>query len=194
VQYRLRSVSASISGHVFESYEDTLQWVVAHCSPEDWQYIMDMPDLYSLVHPDGQHHHVMLQEESNYRKSGYASSVQARLSLSFKRKIPGFFWAERSAKNGHPFPAISDYSKWESMGIRKGFRDEVEDGDMTLESFLSRSMIVHMTHKVKAHRIFITLLTDSVQHILKLHRMMEAQFLRYRSVLGGGCDNDVHLT
>jgi hypothetical protein len=36
VQSRLRSDSASIAGHVFESYEDTLAWVVAHCSPEDW--------------------------------------------------------------------------------------------------------------------------------------------------------------
>jgi hypothetical protein len=33
-----------------------------------------------------------------------------------------------------------------------------------------------MAHKVEAHRIFLTLLTDSVQHMLKLHRMMEAQF------------------
>jgi hypothetical protein len=56
-----------------------------------------------------------------------------------------------------------------------------------LESSLSRSMSVHMTHKVEAHRIFLTFLTDSVQHMLKLHRMMEAQFFRYRSVLGTGC-------
>jgi hypothetical protein len=35
VKSRLRSDSASISGHVFESYEDTLAWMVAHWSPED---------------------------------------------------------------------------------------------------------------------------------------------------------------
>jgi hypothetical protein len=35
VQFRLRSDYASIAGHVFESYEDTLMWVVMHCSPED---------------------------------------------------------------------------------------------------------------------------------------------------------------
>jgi hypothetical protein len=46
-----------------------------------------------------------------------------------------------------------------------------------------------MMHKVEAHRIFLTLLTDSVQHMLKLHRMMEAQFFLYRSVLGTGCDD-----
>jgi hypothetical protein len=50
-------------------------------------------------------------------------------------------------------------------------------------------MSVHMTHNVEAHRIFLTFLTDSVQHMLKLHRMMEAQFLRYRSVFGTGCDD-----
>jgi hypothetical protein len=60
VQYRLRSDAASVAGHVFESYEDTYQWVVANCSPEDWQYVMDMPALYSLVRPDGQEYDVML--------------------------------------------------------------------------------------------------------------------------------------
>jgi hypothetical protein len=68
VQSPLRSDSASISGHVFESYEDILVWVVAHCSPEDWQYVMDIPALYSLIRPDDQHHDVMLQEESNSRQ------------------------------------------------------------------------------------------------------------------------------
>jgi hypothetical protein len=62
VQSRLRSEYASITGHVFESYKDTLALVVAHCSPEDWQYIMDMPALYNLIRQDGQQHDVMLQE------------------------------------------------------------------------------------------------------------------------------------
>jgi hypothetical protein len=111
VQSRLRSDYASIAGRVFEYYEDTLAWVVAHCSPEDWQYGMDMPALYSLIRPDGQQHDVMLKEEYNSSKAGYTSSAQARLSLSFKMKVPGFFGADRSAKNGHPFSAISDFSK-----------------------------------------------------------------------------------
>jgi hypothetical protein len=46
-----------------------------------------------------------------------------------------------------------------------------------------------MTHKVEAHRIFLTFLTDSVQHMLNLHSLMEAQFFWYRSVLGTGCDD-----
>jgi hypothetical protein len=182
VQSRLRSDSVSIAGHVFESYEDTLAWVVAHCSPEDWQYVMDMLAFYSLIRPDGQQHDVMLQEEFNSSKAGYASSAQARLSRYFKMKVPGIFGADR-------FSAISDFSKWESTGIKKGFQDQVEEGVRALEASLSRSMSVHMTHKVEAHRIFLTLLTDSVQHMLKLHRMMEAQFFRYHSVLGIGCDD-----
>jgi hypothetical protein len=107
----------------------------------------------------------------------------------FQNEGSGIFGADRSTKNGHPFSAISDFSKWESTGIKKGFHDQVEEGARALESSLSRSMSVHMTHKVEAQRIFLTLLTDSVQHMLKLHRMMEAQFFRYRSVLGTGCDD-----
>jgi hypothetical protein len=37
VQSNLRLDAASVAGHVFESYEDTYQWVVANCSPKDWQ-------------------------------------------------------------------------------------------------------------------------------------------------------------
>jgi hypothetical protein len=120
-QSRLRSDSTYIKGNVFKSYEETLQWVVANCSPEDWQYATDMPALYSLVRPDGQEHDVMLQEESNSSKAGYASSAQARLSVSFKMKVPRIFVADRSAKNGHPCSAISDYIKWESTGIERAF-------------------------------------------------------------------------
>jgi hypothetical protein len=49
-------------------------------------------------------------------------------------------------------------------------------------------MSVHTPHKVEAHRIFLTLLMDSVQQMLKLHRMMDAHFQRYRGVLGTGCN------
>jgi hypothetical protein len=46
-----------------------------------------------------------------------------------------------------------------------------------------------MPYKVDAHRIFLTFLTDSVQHMLNLHRMMEAQcFLRYRSAVSWELD------
>jgi hypothetical protein len=89
-------------------------------------------------------------------------------------KVPGIFGADRSAKNGHPFSAISDFIKSKYSGIKKSFRDRVEEGVSSLESSLSRSTSVHLTHKVEDRRILLTLSTDLVQHMLKLHRMMEA--------------------
>jgi hypothetical protein len=56
---------------------------------------MGMPALYILVRPDGQKYDVMLTEESNSSKAGYASSAQARLALSFKTKVPGIFGSDR---------------------------------------------------------------------------------------------------
>jgi hypothetical protein len=126
------------------------------------------------VCPDGHQYEVMLTQDSNSSKYGYASSTQARLSLSFKRKVPVIFGADRSAKNGHHFAAISEYSKWESTGIKKVFWDQVEDGVKALELSLSRRISVHMTHSVEAHRMLLTLLTDSVQQMMKLHLMLDA--------------------
>jgi hypothetical protein len=130
----------------------------------------------------------MPTEESNSSKAGYASSSQARLSLSFKTKVPGIFGADRSARNGHPFSVIYEYSKWESTGIKRGVRAQVDDCVNALEASLSKMMSVHMPQKVEVHRFFLILLMDSVQQMLKLHRTMDAQFQRYRSVLGIGCD------
>jgi hypothetical protein len=45
-----------------------------------------------------------------------------------------------------------------------------------------------MTHKVADHRIFLTLLTESVQQMLKFHRMLDSKCQRYRQVLRVGCD------
>jgi hypothetical protein len=53
--------------------------------------VFDMPALYSLVRPDDQCYHIILEEESNSSKAGYDSSTQARLSLSFKTKFLGIF-------------------------------------------------------------------------------------------------------
>jgi hypothetical protein len=65
----------------------------------------------------------MLTEESNSSKDGYASSAQARFLL--RPTSPGIFGAVGLARNGHPFSANSEYSKWESTGIKRGFRDQV---------------------------------------------------------------------
>jgi hypothetical protein len=54
VQSHLKSDASSVAGHVFESYEETYRWVVAYCRPVDWQCVMDIPALYSLVRPEGQ--------------------------------------------------------------------------------------------------------------------------------------------
>jgi hypothetical protein len=43
-------------------------------------------------------------------------------------------------------------------------------------------------HKHNAHHICLTLLTDSVQQMLKLHHMMDSQFLRYQTVIGTAWD------
>jgi hypothetical protein len=64
----------------------------------------------------------------------------------------------------------------------------VEEGVRALEASTSKTMSVHTTHKVEAHWINLTLLTDSVQQMLKLHLMMDAQLQCYRGVLGVGCD------
>jgi hypothetical protein len=80
VQSRISSDAASFSG----------QWVVENYRPEDWQYVMYMPALYTLVSPDGQNHDMMLTEEYNSSESGYVYSAHARLSLSFQTKVPGF--------------------------------------------------------------------------------------------------------
>jgi hypothetical protein len=70
--------------------------------------------------------------------------------------------------------------KWVSTGTRKGFRDQVEVAVKALEMMMIHRMGVHLVHKTVAHRIFHTSLTDSVQQMLKLHRMMDGQFLQYR--------------
>jgi hypothetical protein len=47
-------------------------------------------------------------------------------------------------------------------------------------------MLVHLVHKHNAHQIFLAVLADSVRQVLKLHRMIDGQFLRYQTVLGIG--------
>jgi hypothetical protein len=116
VQSRLRYDIATISGQVFESYEDTLNWVVANSG---LQYIMDMPALYSLVRPNGQGYIMLLEEESNSNKAGYSSSTQARLAMSFETKVPGIFGGEKLSKNGHPFAVIDGYDKWVSISLKR---------------------------------------------------------------------------
>jgi hypothetical protein len=57
----------------------------------------------------------------------------------------------------------------------------VEEIVRALEASTSKRMSAHMTHKAVAHPIIPTLLMGSIQQILKLHRVMDAQ-------VGVGCD------
>jgi hypothetical protein len=177
-----------VGGHTLESYEDTLKWVAANCSAEDWQYVMNMPALYTIVRPNGKEYDVILQEQSSSSRAGFSSSTQAHLDLSFKTRVLGIFGSDKAAKNGHPFAAIDTYDNLISLGIRQGLRDKVEKSAQALESSISKQMMVHLAHKETAHRILLTLLTASVQELLKLHRMMDFQFLRYCTVMGVACD------
>jgi hypothetical protein len=93
---RIKSEAATIGGITFESYDDTLKGVSQYCHKDDWKYMMDMPDLYSLVKTDDQGHKALLEEQANSTKAGYASAKQARLSLSFQSKIPKIFGPKKN--------------------------------------------------------------------------------------------------
>jgi hypothetical protein len=137
---------------------------------------MDIPALYSMVGPESQKYDVMLIEKYNSSKAGYASSAQGCLSLSFKTRVRGIFRADRSARNGNPFSVIVHCSDWESTGIKKGISDLVEEGARALKASISKTKSVQITNKVEDHQMFLTRLTESVQQMLKLHRMMDAKF------------------
>jgi hypothetical protein len=71
---------------------------------------------------------------------------------------------------------------------REGFGIRVEGGVKALETMVICLMGVPLVRKPLAQRVFTTLLTDSVQQLLKLHRMMDIHFLRYQTVLGTSCE------
>jgi hypothetical protein len=77
LQIELQVVQSRLLSDTFKSYEDTFKWVIANCSTEDWQYVIDMPALYILVWRDGKEYDVPLQEQSHSSKAGFASSTQA---------------------------------------------------------------------------------------------------------------------
>jgi hypothetical protein len=102
--------------------------------------------------------------------------------------VRGIFGGQKVAKNCHPFAAIDSYEKLISAGLKRGFCDQIEEAARTLEATMSNRMLVYLGHKHNAHRIFLTLLTDSVQQMLKLHCMMDIQCMRYQTVLGMACN------
>jgi hypothetical protein len=79
---RIKSESVTIGGVTFELYDDILKWVATHFHKDDWTYVMDMHTLYSLVKADVKNLKALFEEQYHSSKAGYASSKQARLSLS----------------------------------------------------------------------------------------------------------------
>jgi hypothetical protein len=188
---RIKSKAVTIGGITFESYDDTLKWVSRYCHKDDWKYVMDMPALYSLLKTDGQGHKVVLEEQPNSTKAGYASAKQARLSLSFQSKIPEFFGPGRANKTDHPFGEVPTYDKWRSSGSKLGFRASVEDEIRRVETLSTSKMSVQLQNRPEAHRLFLLItLTESVNQMRKFHQIMDGQFLRYREVLGRSSDDD----
>jgi hypothetical protein len=178
----IKREAVAIGGITFESYDNTLKWVSHYCHKDDWKYVMDMPALYSLVKTDGQGHKELLEEQANSTKVGYASAKQARLSLSFQSKIPDFFGPGRANKTDHPFGEVATYDKWCSSGSKLGFRASVEDEIRRVESSTTSKMSVQLRNRPEAHRLFLLMLTQSVNQMRKFHQMLDGQFLRYREV------------
>jgi hypothetical protein len=79
-------------------------------------------------------------------------------------------------------------SGFQKARTHRYFRYQVEEGVKALKIIMISRMSVHLVHKPAAQRILITLLTDYVQQLLKLHRIIYQQFLRYQTVLGTSCD------
>jgi hypothetical protein len=105
---------------------------------------MDMPALYSLVKTDGKNLKALLEEQSHSSKAGYASSKQARLSLSFQCNIPEVFGPGKENKMDHPFGDGATYSKWRSTGNNQCFRASVEDEIRRVEASTTTKMSVQL--------------------------------------------------
>jgi hypothetical protein len=177
---RIKSEAVTIGGITFESYDGTLKWVYQYCHKDDWKYVMDIPALYSLVKTDGQGHKALLEEQANSTKVGYASTKQARLSLSFQSKIPEIFGPGKTNKTDHPFGEVATYDKWRSSGSKLGFRASVEDEIRRVEASTTSKMSVQLRNRPEAHRLFLLMLTESVNQMCKIHQMLDGKFLRYR--------------
>jgi hypothetical protein len=99
---------------------------------------------------------------------------------------------DTAAKHWHHSAAIDTYDKWVSLGIRQGFRDKVKKIGPGFGIFNFKTndgaLGAQGDREQTAHRIFLTLLAESVQQLLKLHRRIDCQLLRYRTVLGTLCD------
>jgi hypothetical protein len=66
----------------------------------------------------------------------------------------------------------------------------VEDNLKRVDASTTTKMSVQLRSRPEAHRLFLLILTDSVNHMFKFHQMLDGQFLRYREVLAPSSDDD----
>jgi hypothetical protein len=90
----------------------------------------------------------------------------------------------------HPFGDIAAYRKLRSTGEKQGFRASVEEEIRRVEASTTTKMSVQLRSRPQAHRLFLLIMTDSVNQMFKFHQMLDGQFLRYREVLGPSSDDD----
>jgi hypothetical protein len=152
--------------------------------------VLDMHALYSLVKNDGENLKALLEEQSHSPKDGYALSTQARMSLSFKCKIPEVFGSGKVNKMYHPFGDVATYIKLRFTENKQGFCASVEDEIRRVEASTTTKTSVQLGLRPEAHRLFLLMLTDSVNQMFKFHQMLDGQFLRYREVLGPSSDDE----
>jgi hypothetical protein len=131
-------------GITFDSYDDTLKWGTTYFHKDDWNYLMDMPTIYSLIKTDGQGYKTFMEEHSNSVKAGYALPKQAHLSLSFQCNILEVLGPGKSDKTDHPFGDVATYDKWQSTGTKQVFRDSVEDDIRQVEVYTSTKVYVQL--------------------------------------------------
>jgi hypothetical protein len=66
----------------------------------------------------------------------------------------------------------------------------VEDEIRRVEASTTSKMSVQLRNCPEAHRLFLLMLTESVNQMFKFHQMLDGQLLRYREVLGPSSDDD----
>jgi hypothetical protein len=66
----------------------------------------------------------------------------------------------------------------------------VEDESRRVEASTTTKLAVQLRSRPEARRLFLLMLTDSVNHMFKFHQMLDSQFLRYHEILGPSSDDD----
>jgi hypothetical protein len=70
---------------------------------------------------------------------------------------------------------------------------EIRHVEASTTSKMLVKMSVQLRNRPEAHRLFLLMLTESVNQMFKFHQMLDGQFLRYREILGPSSDDDTWL-